>query len=104
MSKAQVDAISGATPKTGAQTHTWGLTDANGDTVPPGEYKFIVEGTLRWKNYVLYTAVLTLGDTPVTAYADAEYTYEASDRQAALTAASPENAMLGSVTVSFIPE
>jgi len=44
MTKAEVDAISGATPRTGTQSYTWDLTDANGDMVLPGEYRFVVEG------------------------------------------------------------
>jgi hypothetical protein len=98
-----VDAVSSATPKSGSQSYTWNLKDINGDTVSPGEYKLLVEGTLRWKNCVLYSGVITLGDAPVTIQADAEYYYEASDRYDSLTSDSPENAMIGAVTVSYIP-
>jgi hypothetical protein len=103
MTDAEVDAISGATPRTGIQTYIWDLTDANGETLLPGDYRFFVEGTLRWKNYVLYSGVITISDAPVSVQADAEYYYEASDRYAELTSESPENAMIGAVTVSFIP-
>jgi len=44
-----------------------------------------------------------VGDAPATVAANAEYVYEASDRQAALTGDSPENTMIGTVTVSFAP-
>ena len=99
-----VDAVSGATPKaSGIQSYSWNLKDINGETVSPGEYKVFVEGTLRWKNYVLYTAVVAIGDAPVSVEADAEFIYEASDRQAALTDDSPENSMIGAVTVNFVP-
>jgi len=98
-----VDAVSGATPKTGEVTCVWDLTDMNGDTVPPGEYRFFVEGTLRWKNYVLYSGVIEIGNAPVTVQADVEFVYASSDNQSALTGNSPENAMIGAVTVSFIP-
>jgi len=103
MQKSQVDAISGATPRTGTQAYSWDLTDADGDTVEPGEYRFFVEGTLRWKNYVLYSGTITIGDAPATVVADVEYTYEASDRNAALTGESPENAMIGAVTANYAP-
>ena len=103
MSDYEVDAISGATPSAGAQSYTWGLTDANDNAVPPGEYRFFVEGTLRWKNYVLYSGIITISDTPMTALADAEFFYEASDRYDALTVESPENTMIGPVTASFMP-
>jgi hypothetical protein len=98
-----VDAISGATPKAGTQSYTWNLQDINGDLVLPGDYKFFVEGTLRWKNYVLYSGIITIGDAPMTAQADAEYVYEASDRQAALMSESSENAMITAVAASFQP-
>ena len=67
------------------------------------EDKFFVEGTLRWKNYVLYSSVIAIGDASVTVEADAEFIYEASDRYAALTSESPENSMIGLVTASFVP-
>ena len=103
MSGAEVDAVSGATPRTGTQTYTWDLTNVNGETILPGEYRFVVEGTLRWKNYVLYSGVIEIGNTPATVQADADFVYEASGRQAALTGESPENAMIGPVTASFTP-
>ena len=99
-----VDAVAGATPKvSGRQSYAWNLKDINGNTVSPGEYKFFVEGTLRWKNYVLYSGVITIGDVPVTVQADVEFVYEESDNQAALTGESPENKMIGMVTASFTP-
>jgi hypothetical protein len=101
MTESEVDAIGGATPRTGTQTYTWDLTDADGGAVSPGEYRFVVEGTLRWKNSVVYSGVIAIGDVPVTVQAGADFTYEASDRQAALTGDSPENSMIGSVTASY---
>jgi hypothetical protein len=98
-----IDAVSGATPKSGTQTYTWNLRDINGEEVPAGEYKFFVEGTLRWKNYVLYSGVISIGGAPATVQAEAEFVYEASGEQAALTETSPENSMLKSVTASYVP-
>ena len=99
-----VDAISGATPKSsGSQSYTWNLKDINGEIVSPGEYKFFVEGTLRWKNHVIYSGVIEISDAPATIQADAEYIYEASDKQAALTSDSPENKMIGAVTARYNP-
>ncbi|MCL2121786.1 MAG: DUF2271 domain-containing protein [Clostridiales bacterium] len=98
-----VDAVSGATPKTGEVTCVWNLMDINGNRVPPGEYQFFVEGTLRWKNYVLYSGVIEIGDAPTTVEADAAYVYAGSGNQPALTGDSPENAMIGPVTCSYLP-
>ena len=103
MQKSEVDAIAGATPKAGALSYIWDLTDVNGNTVSPGEYKFFVEGSLRWKNRVIYSGVIDIGSSQITVEADAEFIYEASDSQAVLTENSPENSMIGTVTASFIP-
>ena len=103
MNSSDINAVSGATPRSGTQSYTWDLTDKDGEAVLPGEYNIIIEGTLRWKNRVVYTAMVETGETPAVVFAEAEYIYEASDRQAAFTDESAENAMIGTVTVSFIP-
>lgn len=46
MTEKQIDAFSGATPKSGDHTYTWDLTDESGKTVKPGDYTFVVEATL----------------------------------------------------------
>jgi len=102
-SSAEVDAFSGATPGTGPVSFTWDLTRADGTKVPPGEYMFYVEGTLRWKNYVIYSGVITLGDEPERVFGDDFFHYEASDRYGALNHDSGENSMVGLVTARFIP-
>ena len=103
MDKKQIDAITGATPKSGALSYTWNLTDTNGDSVQPGEYSVFLEGSLRWKNKVLYSGKIVVGSSHATIQADAEYIYETAQGQAALTSDSPETAMIGNVTVRFIP-
>jgi hypothetical protein len=103
MPDAEVDAVSGATPKTGPQSYTWDLTDKDGSPVPVGEYMFLVEGTLRWKNFAIYSGVISIGDAPVTVTADRGYVYEKSDSNKALTEDSPENNMIGTVTATFTP-
>jgi hypothetical protein len=103
MQKNEVDSISGVTPKAGNLSYHWDLKDTNGNNVSPGEYMVFVEGTLRWKNHVIYSGIITIGDTPAVVTADANYIYEANDRQAAFTSDSPENAMIGAVMVSYVP-
>jgi hypothetical protein len=103
MPKSEVDAISGATPKTGIQSYSWNLMDEGGELVQAGKYSFFVEGTLRWKNYVLYSGMIDVGGPAVTVQADAEFHYEGSDRYAALNGDSAENTMIGAVTASFAP-
>jgi hypothetical protein len=103
MQKSDVDAIAGATPKSGTLSYYWDLKDTAGDTVPPGEYKIFVEGTLRWKNHVIYSGVITVGGTSNGVIMDAEYFYEANEQQDALTSGSQENAMITYVTAGFTP-
>lgn len=104
MDKSQVDAITSATPKQGPVSYTWDLTDMNGDKIQPGEYVVFVEGSLRWRNSVLFSGNIEVGDSPVTVQASSEYYYESADGQDALTSDSPENSMLQDVTIRFIPE
>ncbi len=97
------DGVSGATPKSGSVRYVWDLTDQSGARVANGTYTFFVEGTLRWKNQVLYSGELVLDGNATTAEATAEYTYAASGNQPALNADSPENAMIGNVKAEYIP-
>ena len=99
----EVDAVAGATPTTGLQSYTWDLTDMHDNTVMQRDYMFFVEGTLRWKNFVLYSGVITIGENPMTVQGEAIFHYEGTDRHAILNASSVENNMIGPVTVSFTP-
>lgn len=103
MSKSEVDAVAGATPKSGPQSYTWDLTGPDGELVPKGDYVFFVEGTLRWKNYVLFSEIIMVGDGPVTTLGDSFYHYEGGGRYDELTPESTENNMIAAVTASFIP-
>ena len=101
MSKSEADAITGATPKSGELSYVWDLSDLTGNTVSHGEYRYFVEGSLRWKNRVLYTGIITVGDSPAATEPDVQFFYEASDNQPALTADSPEISMISDVGVAF---
>ena len=103
MTKSEVDAVSGATPKAGAVFYAWDLTDQNGGSVTPGEYRFIVEGSLRWKNRVLYTGVVDVSGGAAAVQGNAEYIYEASDEQPALSENAAESNMIGAVTAIWEP-
>ena len=86
---AENEIIAGATPKSGELSYIWDFTDANGNTVPDGEYTFYVEGSLRWNNSVLYSGVInTDGEIIV----DAEFFYDDLNED------SPENSMIGTVS------
>ena len=100
MTESDIDAVSGATPNAGELSYAWDLTDPNGNKVPAGQYKFFVEGTLRWKNQVLYSGVIDTNN-PSTVTAESEFTYEGSGNQPALNDNSPESKMISSVIASF---
>lgn len=96
MSKIAVDAITAATPRAGTVAYTWDGTDSTGKKAPHGEYRVLIEGSLRWGGRVVYTAVISenaAGDIPVAVqYYDGETAVAAS-------AAPREHAMISNVTV-----
>ena len=62
---AQLDAVTGATPKSGgAQTFTWDFTDEKGKAVPQGIYKVKVEATLLFDSDIVYTGTFSTKDKP----------------------------------------
>ena len=101
MKKTEVDAITGATPNTGSLSYTWDTTDAAGNAVAPGEYKFFVEGSLRWKNSVLYSGTIDTAAGTATVQADRAYSFEAIKDQPALLPDSTESKMIAAVTASY---
>lgn len=103
MPKAEVDAITGATPKTSTLSYIWDLTDSDGKMISPGEYRFFIEGSLRWKNHVLYSGIVNIGDVSVSAQVDAQFFFETSGDQPALSDDSSETAMISAVTANFSP-
>ncbi|MDR0321986.1 MAG: DUF2271 domain-containing protein [Treponema sp.] len=78
LTREQVDAVSSATPRTGAVTYTWDGTDSRGTAVPAGNYTLIIEGTLRWENQVLYRAPIRLGQGAATPQVSVEYAGEST--------------------------
>ena len=60
MSDTELDAISGATPKSGAQHFAWDLTDNQGKKVPVGKYFIKLEGTFYGASNVVYTGTVDL--------------------------------------------
>lgn len=85
MPKEELSAITGATPRTGDLVYTWDLTDKNGSPVPAGRYTFFVEGTLRWKNRVLWSGSVDVGGKPNQADAQAVFTGDSDKERAMIT-------------------
>ena len=95
--QAEVDAIASPTPQSGTLSYLWDLTDDDGNIIGPGEIRFIVEGSLRWGNRVIYTGVIDVGGDAAMVIADAEFIFEESNGQPALDAGAPEVEMITAV-------
>jgi len=61
MASNEVDAFAGATPLAGHLTYAWDCQNAAGMPVPPGEYRYLVEGNLRWTSMVRYRGAIVVG-------------------------------------------
>jgi len=61
LSKKDVDALTGATPRAGTLNYRWDGLDKNGNRASAGEYRLFLEATLREDNRVLYEAPFSLG-------------------------------------------
>jgi hypothetical protein len=60
-SPAEVDAVSGATQKSGTVELTWDCTDRNGKPVPAGTYVYKIEGNVSWSNRVVWQGGIKVG-------------------------------------------
>jgi len=89
LTNAQIDTLTGATPRTGSLTYTWDGTDSRGAVVPNGDYVIFLEGTLRWANQVIYRAPIRLGQGSASPEVSVEYTGDPG----------AERVMIGGVTV-----
>lgn len=95
MDKAQIDAITGATPSTGTHSYIWDGTDDNGNRVADGTYMFYVEGTLYWSSIVRYEGTVNMGDSESsTLDVNAVYTEDTEQNRN----------MLSNVTAEYITE
>ena len=90
--QAHVDALAGPTPPTGTLSYVWDGRDYAGQAVPLGEFRVFVEGSLRWENRVLYTAIVRLDEAGQVS-ATPEFFGESTQ----------ERGMVGPVTVTVLP-
>jgi hypothetical protein len=91
LGRREIDAFTGATPRSGNLRYLWDGTGPDGAAVPPGLYRVFVEGSLRWENRVLYRADVELGGASAEVRAAAEYFGDSAG----------ERGMLGPVTVRY---
>ena len=95
MPRSQIDAVSGATPRTGELTYSWDGTNSRGAAVPNGNYVIVLEGTLRWENQVYYRAPIVLGQGAASPQVSVEYVSGDRDTTA-------ERAMFNNVVVRVL--
>lgn len=57
-----VETISGATPHSGRVELVWDLKDANGYTIPDGDYTLRLEANTAWKTYFEYKCLISIKD------------------------------------------
>lgn len=72
----EIDAYSGATPQSGVHTYTWDITDAEGNPVENGKYRFVVEATLFGDSEVIYKADFNVENKASSLVAQPEFTSE----------------------------
>ena len=98
MNRGDIDAFSGATPRTGAVSYHWDGRDKGGNLLASGGYRILLEATLRRENRVLYSAPFIMGSTSSAATdVDPEVTIEyfGSDTR--------ERGMIERVRVTYLP-
>jgi hypothetical protein len=93
MPQTEIDAITGATPPAGNLTYVWDCKDNKGNMVASGEYRYIVEATLRWNNMVVYSGTVRIGDQAQESHATSEF-YGDSEK---------ERGMITNVAAKYFP-
>lgn len=89
----QIDAYTGATPKSGPQVYMWDLKDDEGKTVTPEEYTFVVQGTLLGPSQVIYKNNFRIGNEELSINTAPEYS----------TGDMANRGMIRSVNARYIP-
>lgn len=96
LGKQDIDAFTGATPRTGAVSYRWDGTNKNGSPLPAGEYRVFLEATLRGENRVLYSASFALGS-------GAGNSLEAEAKAVYFGSSTKERGMIQNVKVLYRP-
>lgn len=94
MSTDELDAVSGATPRSGQHSYTWNGQDEHGNAVADGEYRIYVEGTLYWSSTVLYSGVVRWGGDSQTIRLKPAFSEEAATNRNMITVVMAEYAVI----------
>ena len=65
--------------------YVWGGRDQNGNRLPAGTYRYVVEGNLRWDNRVVYSDEIELGGPLQTSRPQPEYSGDAEQERGMIT-------------------
>jgi hypothetical protein len=102
MSRKDIDAVSGATPKSGPLTYSYRgeLKGPSGSVYSGDRFKVMIEGTLRWENRVEYSCIVDK-NTSIVSDEKTEYISKASDEGEALGEDAEERGMLTNFRVEY---
>ena len=93
MLPAEIDAIAGATPRSGDYRVIWDFTDSSGNSLTGTQYRYFIEGTMFNDDDVLYSGIITVGEEAWAEHPTPEYSVPDSSYKA----------MLDAVRVAFYP-
>jgi len=81
LSSRVVDGMTGATPSSGRRRYIWDGLDQDGNRVPPGVYRYVLEANLRWDDRVVYSDLFELGGPVQTSRPAPAYFGDAGEEQ-----------------------
>jgi hypothetical protein len=93
MRNSEIDAIAGATPKSGSYLVYWDFRDSNGNAVEGTEYRYFVEASVMNSDTVIYSGIIKIGEETWVEQPTPEYSNPNSEY----------NAMLSNVRVAYYP-
>ena len=85
MHTSEIDAISGATPRSGSYRVYWDFTDSSGNLVTGTEYRYFFEATMYNDDDVMYSGVITIGSSEWEQHPVPSYTVSDSEYKAMIT-------------------
>ena len=92
--QSEIDAVSSPTLRSGSYEAVWDLKDSKGKLVPPGKYRYLIEGNISWDKMVLWSGTIVIGGQRQVSQATA--TYNPEDAQHSGT-------LISDVTASYTP-
>ncbi|MCG8688656.1 MAG: DUF2271 domain-containing protein [Desulfobacterales bacterium] len=73
LTETEVDAISGATPKSQRLVYKWRGDDSEHNFLPAGQYKYFIEVNYYWDSAAVFSGIIEIGDSANSTTAKATY-------------------------------